>query len=56
MYVCVFVCVRERQRNREREGERERRREVLLENASWLPWWLGGKEAACQRRRHRFDL
>ena len=20
-----------------------------------LPWWLGGKESACQCRRHRFD-
>ena len=22
----------------------------------WLPWWLSGKESACQCRRHRFDL
>ena len=21
-----------------------------------LPWWLSGKESACQCRRHRFDL
>ena len=21
-----------------------------------LPWWLSGKEPACQSRRHRFDL
>ena len=21
-----------------------------------LPWWLSGKESACQYRRHRFDL
>ena len=21
----------------------------------WLPWWLSGKESACQCRRHRFD-
>ena len=20
-----------------------------------LPWWLSGKESACQSRRHRFD-
>jgi len=20
-----------------------------------LPWWLSGKELACQSRRHRFD-
>ncbi|XDA85452.1 hypothetical protein R6Z07F_015228 [Ovis aries] len=23
--------------------------------SSGLPWWLSGKEAACQGRRHRFD-
>ena len=22
---------------------------------SGLPWWLSGKESACQRRRHKFD-
>ena len=21
----------------------------------WLPWWLSGKESACQCRRHRLD-
>jgi len=24
--------------------------------ASGLPWWLRGKESACQGRRHRLDL
>ena len=23
--------------------------------AAGLPWWLSGKESACQSRRHRFD-
>ena len=26
-----------------------------LEGVGWLPWWLSGKESACQYRRHRFD-
>ena len=21
----------------------------------WVPWWLSGKESACQCRRHEFD-
>ena len=21
----------------------------------WLPWWLSGKDSACQSKRHRFD-
>ena len=24
-------------------------------NAGGLPWWPGGKEPACQCRRHRFN-
>ena len=53
--MCVCLCVREREIEKEKGRER-RRRKVLLENASGLPWWLAGKESACQRRRHRFDL
>ena len=28
----------------------------LCSVAYWLPWWLSGKESACQCRRCRFDL
>ena len=26
-----------------------------LKVSCWLPWWLSGKESACQCRRHWFD-
>ena len=28
---------------------------ILLPFPTWLPWWLSGKEPACQCRRHGFD-
>ena len=28
---------------------------VFPEQHVRLPWWLSGKESACQCRRHRFD-
>ena len=31
-------------------------RRKYLQKYSWgLPWWLSGKESACQCRKHRFD-
>ena len=27
---------------------------VRIKN-EWFPWWLSGKEFACQCRKHRFD-
>ena len=27
---------------------------VIRPTKWWLPWWLSGKESACQYRRHRF--
>ena len=27
----------------------------LIQEGKGLPWWLGGKESACQRRRLGFD-
>ena len=31
-------------------------RHLNLECLNWLPWWLSGKESACQWRRYGFDL
>ena len=28
---------------------------LLLNNYRGLPWWLSGKESACQCRRHQFN-
>ena len=30
-------------------------RHLNLECLNWLPWWLSGKESACQWRRYGFD-
>ena len=29
---------------------------AILKLIWWLPWWVSGKESACQCRRHGFDL
>ena len=58
---CVCVCVWERERERERQRQRQRDREterdwesfLIIIAPVWLglPWWLSGKESACQCRR-----
>ena len=36
-------------------GYVDRGTKVLKRLERGLPWWLSGKESACQGRRHRFD-
>lgn len=36
-------------------NQRKFNEERAASRISGLPWWLSGKESACQRRRHRFN-
>ena len=52
MLVVAYVCANTQKQNQKKKYQIL----ALVPSQEGLPWWLMGKESACQCKRHGFDL